>query len=58
MTSDSLLERAYRCAYWRHNEFQLIAADFPNLPGIRYELKKLDRIMAKLADRLGYMPEA
>jgi hypothetical protein len=56
MSSDTL-ETAYRCAYWRHNEFQLIAADFDNV-AIRRELKKLDRLMAKLIAQLGYCPEA
>ena len=51
------MEKLYRCLYWRHNEFQLIQADFDN-EFIRAEIARMEKAMSFLIERLGYMPQA
>jgi hypothetical protein len=52
-----MFETLYRCLYWRHNEFQLVAAELDNA-AIRAEVARYDRAMDWLVRRIGYMPEA
>jgi hypothetical protein len=57
MKGASRMEKLYRCLYWRHNEFQLIQADFDN-EFIRAEIARMEKAMSFLIERLGYMPQA
>jgi len=51
------METLYRCLYWRLNEYQLIAADYPSLPAIGQEIARVQRAMDWLVSRLGFTPE-
>lgn len=55
--SEDTLRTAYRLAYWRKNENQMILCDFPSTC-IQAEIDKYDRLMKKIQETLGYMPES
>ena len=55
--SESTLENAYRVAYWRKNELQLVLCDFPSSI-IQYEVDDLERLQSRIVETLGYVPSA